>query len=317
MASSSPDTSHSGTTDDSILVSTISPVHAVLRTTELLELILLQVDQRSLLTSAQRTCRGFYDLVCTSPCLQAHLFFSPRRADLWDGLQMNPLIGDVLPVRLSSSRLMKKGRRFYWDRSCPDGPDVYQSHCESHSLAVCATPSRCKHQIDAAFCRPDASWRRMLLVQPVLMPKDEDSLCNVWSKSSYPDRTDVVCLRRMITSEPLTRESFLFGHETLFMAQLLAQARAAVNNKNTYCIYLQADASGPVQDPTSVKINLDKRTVRTGSQMVYLQAEFHQISRSDGNMMTPDEKQVSFRDRPACVDRKERSELGMKQQAYD
>lgn len=270
MASPSPDTPHSGTTDDSISVSTISPVHAVLRTPELLELILLQVDQRSLLTSAQRTCRGFYDLVCTSPCLQAHLFFSPRRADLWDGLQMNPLIGDVLPVHLSSSRVMKKGRRFYWDRSSPDGADVYQSRCESHSLAVCATPSRCRHQIDAAFCRSDASWRRMLLVQPVLMPKDEESLCNVWSESSFLDRTETVCLRRMITSEPLTRESFLLGHEALFMTRILSHARAAVNNKNTYCIYLQADANGPGRDPTPVKINLDKRTVRSEQSCVMI-----------------------------------------------
>lgn len=44
---------------------------------ELLELILLHVDLRTILTSAQRVSRAWHALVTTSTALQRALFFAP------------------------------------------------------------------------------------------------------------------------------------------------------------------------------------------------------------------------------------------------
>lgn len=49
----------------------------VLATPELLECVLLHLDMRTLLVSAQRACRVWHELIATSPALQEALFFKP------------------------------------------------------------------------------------------------------------------------------------------------------------------------------------------------------------------------------------------------
>lgn len=50
----------------------------VLATPELLECVLLHLDMRTLLVSAQRACRTWRELITTSPALQEALFFKPE-----------------------------------------------------------------------------------------------------------------------------------------------------------------------------------------------------------------------------------------------
>src|SRR5437879_630808 len=66
----------------------------VLSTAELLELILLQLDLRTLLTAAQRTCRYWKTLIRDSPSLQKYLFLMPDESapKSW-----NPLLAEAFP----------------------------------------------------------------------------------------------------------------------------------------------------------------------------------------------------------------------------
>ncbi|KAJ5426327.1 ABC transporter atnG [Penicillium sp. CMV-2018d] len=54
-----------------------SQPHKAFLITEILELILLETDTRTLLTSAQRVCRKWHFLIQDSSDLQAALFFKP------------------------------------------------------------------------------------------------------------------------------------------------------------------------------------------------------------------------------------------------
>ncbi|KAL4954382.1 hypothetical protein BDW69DRAFT_163300, partial [Aspergillus filifer] len=56
---------------------TRSAANRVLETPELLEMILVQTDMRTLLISAQRVCRTWKALIDHSPSLQRALFFTP------------------------------------------------------------------------------------------------------------------------------------------------------------------------------------------------------------------------------------------------
>ncbi|KAK0638568.1 hypothetical protein B0T16DRAFT_227119 [Cercophora newfieldiana] len=76
----------------------------VLATPELVEAILLQVDRRLLLTSAQRVCTSWHDIIATSPSLQRYLFFlaSPATKTASPSAPKteftpNPLLRDAFP----------------------------------------------------------------------------------------------------------------------------------------------------------------------------------------------------------------------------
>lgn len=119
-----------------------SALEKVVSTAELLELILLQLDLRTLLTAAQRTCRYWHSLVRDSPSLQKHLYFMPDEnvSKSW-----NPLLAEVFPSFFSRNGGSAAGfGRFTFATF-----DMIQS------------PDKI-----TAYNRKEASWRRMLVQQP-------------------------------------------------------------------------------------------------------------------------------------------------------
>jgi hypothetical protein len=69
--------------------STDSAAVRTLAVTELLELKLLETDQRALLTECVRVCKTWQELVTTSSALQRHLYFLPHETQHFS---LNPLL---------------------------------------------------------------------------------------------------------------------------------------------------------------------------------------------------------------------------------
>lgn len=119
----------------------------VLATPEILEMILLQTDMRTLLTSAQRVCRAWLHLITKSPSIQKALFFTPMKdSDRGsDTKRINPLLADafapIFPPKDGSEKHKFDFSNLNWTKD----------------------PSSM-----ARFVRKDASWRRMLVQQPPL-----------------------------------------------------------------------------------------------------------------------------------------------------
>ncbi|KAI0136889.1 hypothetical protein BJ170DRAFT_589849 [Xylariales sp. AK1849] len=126
----------------------------VLCVLELLEGILLKLDQKTLLVSALRVCRGWKDLIVKSPSLQRHLFLEP---DSKAFPVHNPLLARHFPylfqhaesadnvadpISLTSYKMMDS------DLDFPSMPWLENNR--------------------AAYQYPDASWKRMLVHQPPL-----------------------------------------------------------------------------------------------------------------------------------------------------
>lgn len=109
----------------------------VIATVELLELILVEVDLQTILTSANRVCRYWNHVIRNSPQLQTLLFFRPeslprdRRPNRIEA-RMNPLL-----LRNFEGLLMSTS-----DRNCLIEAEVVKIQ------------------------RPEASWRNMLVQQP-------------------------------------------------------------------------------------------------------------------------------------------------------
>jgi len=112
--------------------------------TELWESILLQVDLRTLLTSATRVCRAWTTLIQDSTALQQILFFAPNTRIQSDEKSHNSLLVDAFPSVFSKHEKKEDDFRFTiesWD---------FIKHPEKQ----------------LAYMRPEASWRRMLVQQP-------------------------------------------------------------------------------------------------------------------------------------------------------
>lgn len=117
----------------------------VLGTTELLQLVLLGLDEHTLLVSASLVCHSWHDLIQTSPEIQRVLFFRPERARAGapSASRLNPLL------------------KQHFSGFFADTPQDNASFAKSLKFDNSA--------LEDAFFRPEASWRRMLLQQaPVL-----------------------------------------------------------------------------------------------------------------------------------------------------
>ncbi|KAJ5389690.1 uncharacterized protein N7496_000758 [Penicillium cataractarum] len=128
----------------------------VLTTPEILEMILLHTDMRTLLTSAQRVCRDWLNLIAKSPSIQKALFFTPIKDSEWGTKEktINPLLAESFPPIFPP----KDGSR---------------SHKFDFSdLKWTQDPSSMTR-----FIRKDASWRKMLVQQP---PPPELGLFNLY-----------------------------------------------------------------------------------------------------------------------------------------
>ncbi|KAF7588582.1 hypothetical protein BBP40_005501 [Aspergillus hancockii] len=114
---------------------------------EILEAILLELDMRTLLTSAQRVCQAWKTLITESPSIQQALFFQPV-ADQTDSTMIkrcNPLLAENFPQFFSDMQNLA---------AIP--PEI-----SLLSLEFAKDPTR-----RAAFLYEKASWRQMLIQQP-------------------------------------------------------------------------------------------------------------------------------------------------------
>ncbi|RYP24846.1 hypothetical protein DL767_008538 [Monosporascus sp. MG133] len=113
----------------------------VLDTPELLEAILLKLDIRTVISSAQLVNRQWHDLIAKSPAIQQAVFFKPVEAA--DGAPLrNPLLTELFP-------------------SFFNGQNEMRSAIDAFEELAMARQERL-----AAFRREGASWRRMLVQQP-------------------------------------------------------------------------------------------------------------------------------------------------------
>ena len=118
-------------------------------TTELLEIILLYVDPRTVLTSAQRVSRRWRALVTESPALQGALFLRPdpnHQRHYHQHQQMAARVGTPLVNPFLT--------RDFW---APMDALLLSDGSRVPPWWVSGSPAR-----DPRFMRPSASWRRML-----------------------------------------------------------------------------------------------------------------------------------------------------------
>ena len=120
-----------------------SASHAFFSTPELLEGFLLEVPLRDLLVAAQRVNPNWHEMVASSPALQQKLFFQPRSAQEDRELEFNPLLQQLFPPWFETPKSrFERGEPFkalQWNKN----PTTQM-----------------------AYARREASWRRMLPMQP-------------------------------------------------------------------------------------------------------------------------------------------------------
>lgn len=111
---------------------------------ELHELILLRLDLRTLLTSAQQVNHVWAALIKESTALQRQLFFAPDVRITSQGITHSALLLDAFPSLFFKLEPDKDDHKF-----------TFQSW------------DMIKHpEKQPSYLRPDASWRRMLVQQP-------------------------------------------------------------------------------------------------------------------------------------------------------
>ncbi|KAJ5378655.1 hypothetical protein N7509_011774 [Penicillium cosmopolitanum] len=113
---------------------------------ELWELILLQLDLPTLLTSATRVCHAWAALIQESTVLQQFLFFAPesdvQRVDKTHNLLLVDAFSSLFPKHETDE-------------------DYFQCKFTLASWNLAKYPEK-----QIAYLRPNASWRRMLVQQP-------------------------------------------------------------------------------------------------------------------------------------------------------
>ncbi|KAI9927726.1 hypothetical protein ASPWEDRAFT_549886 [Aspergillus wentii DTO 134E9] len=132
---------------------------------ELLEHILIFLDIRTLLISAQRVCRLWNQVIAQSKALQQALFFHPTDSKDQERIR-NPLLSDVFWSCTVPWKL--------WDK--PYGPASYQP--ENNKTGIWNLIERIE--------RENASWRRMLIQQP---PTSRIGIINGFSLDRKLDTT--------------------------------------------------------------------------------------------------------------------------------
>lgn len=123
-----------------------------LDTPEILEHVLLKLDLKTLLISAQRVCRSWHELIEASPSLQYHLFLRPAPNSA--AKAVNPLLAEKFP---------------HWFPSSVGEGDVSSMVFEPEDLE---TYELVQEDCMAAFKHDRATWRRMLPRQPPIWSFD-------------------------------------------------------------------------------------------------------------------------------------------------
>ncbi|KAI1756426.1 hypothetical protein F4782DRAFT_486133 [Xylaria castorea] len=127
---------------------------AVLQTAELLQEILLQLDMRTLLTTAQLVSRQWHELIMSSPALKQALYLEPIVRPSGPATP-NSLLAEVFPLWFP-----KETRDEQRDVTKP--PKMINRE-DFGSLPMAEASRR------LAFMNPRASWRHMLVQQPPIL----------------------------------------------------------------------------------------------------------------------------------------------------
>ncbi|KAK8075858.1 hypothetical protein PG997_010521 [Apiospora hydei] len=135
-----------------------TPMTRFLGTTELLEQMFLQSDQQTILTSIQRVCCRWHDIVETSPALQVHLFRKPAPAH--EGLEpvLNPLLVAKFPFFFT--RVQQDGGPGGYFTPGPDDDIGGDDPGTVPPPPLAANPD--------PYMRSGATWRVMHVRQPPL-----------------------------------------------------------------------------------------------------------------------------------------------------
>ncbi|KAH8645825.1 hypothetical protein BX600DRAFT_519394 [Xylariales sp. PMI_506] len=134
----------------------------VLSTMELLEMILICADMATVLTSAQRVCKVWHDLIQTSRTIQQALYLEPvaasSDADITQSRTLNPLLHAKFPTFFLPAQ--------QGDRYCPK----ISKHDEPFRFVKGSSLTLIHRQRGErrrqAYLRKDATWRRMQVQQP-------------------------------------------------------------------------------------------------------------------------------------------------------
>lgn len=155
-------------------IRTKSAINKVLDTPEMLEMILARIDMRTLLTSAQRVCRSWMDLVTKSPSIQKALFFTPITESAWGmGKKiLNPLLTETFPSIFPTK----------------DRPNGYKFNFSDLTMTKDAS-------IMARFIRKEASWRKMLVQQPPVSDIGLFHICHAMGGDSAGSSSIAVSFR--------------------------------------------------------------------------------------------------------------------------
>lgn len=167
------------------------PQVMVLTTPELLEIILLHPDIRTLLVSAQRVCQTWKVLIQTSPAIQQALFFRPAAPNpnskianlhghaksIWNSLLSSPSKMDTNSGQGSMNEeeppctqpiynplLVQSFPPFFspvYEGNLTANEERQTSRFSFKDLDMLSSPER-----KTAYMRREASWRKMLLRQP-------------------------------------------------------------------------------------------------------------------------------------------------------
>lgn len=152
---------------------------AVMGTPELFQLILLCLDERSLLTSAQRVNKYWHRTIQKTPAIRRALFFQPFATTSYKGPPIfNPLLVEVFPPFFPS----RDGNQDDDDNDIRKG-DVMIKHDSIEPLF----PTTKAHQV---IRRPGASWTRMLVRQPPIR-----SFCE-WHTKDTQGRTTIHTVKK-------------------------------------------------------------------------------------------------------------------------
>ncbi|KAL6859832.1 hypothetical protein ACO1O0_003856 [Amphichorda felina] len=142
---------------------------SVLRTPELLELILLHVDLKSRITSAPRVCSFWLETLNHSPRLRKASFFQADgslHAKPGERPYTNPLLQEAFGdqfFNLSDYQVDKypfRRAEYFW--KLPWSPKALH-HLQASTGSVLDVDATCRQR---SFTRAGASWRRMFVSQP-------------------------------------------------------------------------------------------------------------------------------------------------------
>ncbi|KAK8134173.1 hypothetical protein PG984_006185 [Apiospora sp. TS-2023a] len=142
---------------------------------ELLESILQHVDERSLLVSAQRVNKRWREAIENSPRLQKKLFLMPDDSDAAArDPRHNPLLAAAFPFCFDDlTAYPYTARPVIWAKSdVPAALPPVLKQRRANPLTQLPQSWHLWGPRHAAFGRLEASWRRMLVHQPPVIPSE-------------------------------------------------------------------------------------------------------------------------------------------------